>query len=554
MECALDRAREVLRRQFGYADFRPAQVPVIESVLSGRDTLAVLPTGGGKSLCYQVPALVKTGLTVVISPLISLMKDQVDRLVGLGVGAAFLNSTLDARQVREHLQRACAGELALLYVAPERLQGGDLQRALAGRVTLFAVDEAHCISEWGHDFRPSFRRIADVAVAMGRPQIIALTATATPAVRADIVRELRLRAPRVIVEGFDRVNLHYAVTRCRNDAEKDQMLVSALRRNEQPAIVYASTRNTVQRLAKQLTRWGIAALPYHAGLDDDHRRDVQDRFMSGVVDAIVATNAFGMGIDKPNVRLVVHYTMPGTLESYYQEAGRGGRDGKPARCILLHAYKDRFTHEWFIKSTYPERHDVERVYAKVARAGPIRTADVARHDGAAVRLLLQHGALAESRGGTVAHIRVLSTAQRVLRELSSAQHGAPLEMMRALWRSRVHESFLGAQVDLATLRCLSTPRAAREALEWLRDRQFVDFAMLGEGVRLAQPGVPLTRFGMDWDALSRRKAADLAKLEAMQQYAYTSNCRRAFVLRYFGEQGTAARCTGCDNCLRQGPG
>ena len=406
MLASLDTARAVLTRYFGYPDFRPAQRPVIESVLAGRDTLAVLPTGGGKSLCYQVPALMSGGLTVVISPLISLMKDQVDRLVSRGVDAAFLNSTLAADVVRDVLRRVSANRLKLLYVAPERFEGDDLRRALAGRVTLLAVDEAHCISEWGHDFRPSFRAIADGADQLGRPQIIALTATATPAVRSDIRRQLRLRAPAVIVQGFDRANLHYAVARCRNDSDKDHALLRSLKSHERPAIVYASTRRTVQRLATQLTRWGVHALPYHAGLDDDHRREVQDAFMSGTVDTIVATNAFGMGIDKPNVRLVVHYAIPGTLEAYYQEAGRAGRDGNASQCVLLHAYKDRFTHEWFIKTTYPERDEVERVYAKLSRASVDGiVADVSKDDGAAVRLLLQHRVVEETRGSTMAHVR-----------------------------------------------------------------------------------------------------------------------------------------------------
>ena len=559
MSALLDRARGVLRETFGYPDFRPAQVPVIESVLAGVDTLAVLPTGGGKSLCYQVPALVKQGVTVVISPLISLMKDQVDRLLQRGVAAAFLNSTLDAAAVHDHLRRVTSGTLTLLYVAPERFEGADLRRAVAGRVAMLAVDEAHCISEWGHDFRPSFRRIADVSREIGRPPIVALTATATPAVRADIARELRMRSPRVIVQGFDRANLHYTVTRCRNDAEKDRALLDALRRRQRPAIVYASTRRTVQRLAALLTRSGVTALPYHAGLDDDHRREVQDRFMSGAVDTIVATNAFGMGIDKPDVRLVVHYAMPGTLEAYYQEAGRAGRDGQPARCILLHAFRDRFTHEWFINSTYPARAEVEREYTKLTRCAVDGVAADASGDAsgdasAAVRLLLQHRALLESRGSTIAHVRILATPQRIRRELSSPDHRAALSLLRALWRARVYESFLGAPVDLAALSRGQAVRAARDALAWLRDRQFLDFSMIGDGVRVAVPGAPLERFGIDWDALQRRKAADLAKLEAMQRYAYAPNCRRAFVLRYFGEHGAPARCGGCDNCLGQASG
>jgi len=420
----------VVKRFWGYDALRPLQQEAIDASLAGRDSLVVLPTGGGKSLCYQVPALARDGLTIVISPLISLMKDQVDRLVGRGVAAAFLNSTLDAAIVRDVLRRLSANQLKLLYVAPERFEGDDLRRALAGRVSLIAVDEAHCISEWGHDFRPSFRTIADGAERIGRPQVIALTATATPGVRMDIARELRLRAPQVIVQGFDRANLHYAVTRCRNESDKDHALLAALRSHERPAIVYASTRNTVQRLARQLTRWGVHALPYHAGLDDEHRREVQDEFMSGTVDTIVATNAFGMGIDKPNVRLVVHYAMPGTLEAYYQEAGRAGRDSGAARCILLHAYKDRFTHEWFIKSTYPERAEVERVYDKLSRASRDGlVTGIGRDDGAAVRLLLQRHVLEESRGAARAQRAALRARHSRSAKIANVTAQAPTTSM-----------------------------------------------------------------------------------------------------------------------------
>lgn len=548
---SLDDARCVLRRYFGYPDFRRAQIDVVASVLERRDTLAVLPTGGGKSICYQVPALALPGLTVVISPLISLMKDQVDRLLTRGIAAAFLNSTLTPDEARDHLQRVQSGAMKMLYVAPERFELPDMQRVLAGRVTLIAVDEAHCISEWGHDFRPSFRRIAQVAERIGRPQMIALTATATVQVRADISRQLRLRTPCVIVQGFDRENLHYAVIRCRNDSDKSHALLATLQKHPRPAIVYAATRRTVQRLAKELSCRGVRALPYHAGLDDDHRHEVQDAFMRGGVDTIVATNAFGMGIDKSNVRLVVHHAMPGTLEAYYQEAGRAGRDGHPARCVLLHAYKDRFTHEWFINSTYPERVAVEQAYARLARLGAdvVATLEAPESDSA-IRLLLHEGVLAASRGATTAHVRILATTTRVQRELSSPADADVLRMMRALWRRGVYASFGGARIELGMLGFPA--RRSKALLEALRARQFLDFTLIGEGLRLCRPGASLAEFPIDWEGMARRRAADLAKLDAMQEYVYTSNCRRAFVLRYFGEQRANSRCDGCDNCLGAG--
>src|ERR687885_781198 len=359
----IEAAREVLRTHFGYAEFRPGQERAVEAALGGRDTLVILPTGGGKSLCFQVPALLLPGLTVVVSPLISLMKDQVDALTARGLPAAFINSTLTANEVADRLARAQRGEIKLLYVAPERFDAGSAAERLRRiGVSLLAVDEAHCISEWGHDFRPSYLRIAQVRERLGNPHVIALTATATPEVRRDIARQLAMTDPEVVISGFDRANLHYHVVPTRTDDDKDRALVEALREREGLAIIYASTRRAVERITQVLERARVPAAAYHAGLDDRRRHEVQDAFMSEDVRAIVATNAFGMGIDKPNVRLVVHHAMPGTLEAYYQEAGRAGRDGLPSDCVLLHAFQDRFTHEFFIKGSHPDRPIIERVY------------------------------------------------------------------------------------------------------------------------------------------------------------------------------------------------
>src|ERR687889_202825 len=375
----LDDARAVLRARFGFPDFRPGQERAVRSVLEGRDTLVVLPTGGGKSICYQVPAMVLPGLTVVVSPLISLMKDQVDALTARGIPATFVNSTLTSGEVSERMTRVARRQVKLLYVAPERFDfGSAADRLREVGVSLLAIDEAHCISEWGHDFRPSYLRIAQVRERLGWPQTVALTATATPHVRQDIARQLRLETPETIITGFDRQNLKYHVVPTRTDAEKDTAIAELLREHDEGvAIVYASTRRNVEKIARTLEQAGVAAAAYHAGLDDAHRHEVQDAFMSERVRAIVATNAFGMGIDKPNVRVVVHHAMPGTLEAYYQEAGRAGRDGQPANCYLLHAFPDRFTHEFFIKGAYPERKAVEQVYDRLVRdadgSGLLRT-------------------------------------------------------------------------------------------------------------------------------------------------------------------------------------
>ncbi|MDB4892212.1 MAG: ATP-dependent helicase, RecQ family, partial [Gemmatimonadetes bacterium] len=359
----LDAARAVLRARFGFDDFRPGQERAVSSVLSGRDTLVVLPTGGGKSICYQVPAMLLPGITIVVSPLISLMKDQVDALDARGIPATFVNSTLSSAEVADRMNRVSRGQVKMLYVAPERFDFGSAAERLKDvGVSLLAIDEAHCISEWGHDFRPSYLRVAQVRERLGWPPAVALTATATSHVRQDIVRQLRFENAETIITGFDRKNLDYHVVPTRNDDDKDARIIELLKRYPGVAIVYASTRRNVEKVSLMLERARIKVAAYHAGLDDAHRHDVQNAFMTEKVRAIVATNAFGMGIDKPNVRLVVHHSMPGTLEAYYQEAGRAGRDGKHSDVFLLHAFPDRFTHEFFIKGAYPDRVIVERTY------------------------------------------------------------------------------------------------------------------------------------------------------------------------------------------------
>jgi ATP-dependent DNA helicase RecQ len=536
----MEDARAALKRTFGYDDFRRGQVDVVASVLAGRETLGVLPTGGGKSLCYQVPALILPGMTVVISPLISLMKDQVDRLQRLGVAAAFLNSTLPAVDVASRLDRARRGELRLLYVAPERFEAMDLVRCLAQcRLSLLAVDEAHCISEWGHEFRPSFRRIASVADTLRIPLRMALTATATPAVRRDIVSQLRMRQPNVIVAGFDRGNLSYAVRQCGDDLAKQRLLIATLRSHDAPGIVYAPTRAAVERVSRRIARTGLRTQPYHGGLTDDHRQEVQDRFMAGDVECLVATNAFGMGIDKPNVRLVVHFAMPGTLEAYYQEAGRAGRDGNPARCVLLHAPDDRSTHEFFIARTFPRRRDVERAYeaARRSHAGGA----LASLDPAITRFLQSAGAVVRPAAARRAHVRLLATPARIGHAYDPAS--PERRLLRHLWRRTRGAIREGAPIDL------STPELASVGplLNRLQERQFLHVDMGDDRPRLADPGAPLDHFGIDWAAVDRRSASERAKLRAMEDYVRTRECRRAFVLRYFGESASA-HCDGCDNC------
>jgi ATP-dependent DNA helicase RecQ len=360
--------RTLFKQYFGHSEFRPGQEPLVDALLSGRDALGVMPTGAGKSVCYQLPALLLPGLTLVLSPLISLMKDQVAALSQAGIPAVYINSSLDAEEYREVYRRIRQGDCKLLYIAPERLQAEGFRRLLEELpVSLVAVDEAHCVSQWGQDFRPSYLEIAELVRSLpARPPVGAFTATATEAVRRDIETLLELRDPLRVTTGFDRPNLFFEVVRAR---DKDQWLHRFLaERPEQSGIVYCATRKAVDAVCASLLAQGIPAARYHAGMEDQERRQSQEGFVYDQARVMVATNAFGMGIDKSNVGFVVHYNMPKDLESYYQEAGRAGRDGSPARCVLLYAPGDVRTAKFLItNSQETQEGDPERLRRDLSR-------------------------------------------------------------------------------------------------------------------------------------------------------------------------------------------
>ena len=359
-------AQEILKQYFGYDSFRPGQDELVQAILSGRDTLGIMPTGAGKSICYQVPALALPGLTLVISPLISLMKDQVGALNEAGVPAACINSALSFEEMRDALYFAGRGEYKLLYVAPERLTAPfflDFARRVP--ISMVTVDEAHCISQWGQDFRPSYLKILDFLAALPqRPLVSAFTATATAEVRDDIIRALGLEDPFVITTGFDRPNLYFAVEK--PSSKPSALLAHLLQRRDKSGIVYCSTRKTVEEVCDMLLSRGLPATRYHAGLDPEERLANQDDFLYDRKTIMVATNAFGMGIDKSNVSFVIHYNMPKNMESYYQEAGRAGRDGEAADCILLYNGQDVRTAEFLIEHSH--ENDDDSIDEKTRRA------------------------------------------------------------------------------------------------------------------------------------------------------------------------------------------
>ncbi|TVQ90425.1 MAG: ATP-dependent DNA helicase RecQ [Deltaproteobacteria bacterium] len=550
---------ELLLERFGFPGFRPGQKQIIQHVVSGGDALVVMPTGAGKSLCYQVPALARGGLAIVVSPLIALMKDQVDALTEHGVRATFLNSSLSSEAYAERVEALRRGEVELLYVAPERFSPAFLDFLSALDIRLLAVDEAHCLSQWGHDFRPDYLRLGKVRASLGDPATLALTATATPEVQRDIVSTLRLEQGRVFVRGFDRENLILDVIQVRGRAEKDALLAELV--DPGPALVYAATRKHVERATRALRESGVRAGFYHAGLDSEARTRVQEDFMNGVLPVVVATNAFGMGIDKRDIRAIIHYDLPGTVEAYYQEIGRAGRDGRMSRAVLLFNKGDRRVQQFFIDNSHPPVEWVHALYDWLVDRGenPVfasieEMAEALPHEagrrGAAPCLYeLQ-------REGMIRRIAPSDRPAEIIlapsspAERATGHRGAVLDALAA--RRLEPGDRLSFDFEAWSREIQLSREQLTVALRGLEDRGFLQYRAADRrgGVELLAPERPLN---LDEERLIERRNREYAKLDAMVTYT-GAGCRRRYIIEYFGEVAPFERCGTCDVCRRGGAG
>jgi ATP-dependent DNA helicase RecQ len=566
MEEKKEQAKELLKIHYGYDSFRPGQEKVIDNILNKKSTVVIMPTGGGKSLCYQLPALVMDGVTIVVSPLIALMKDQVDGLTKIGIPATFINSTVSLIETQKRLAEVRNGTYKLLYIAPERFYNTEFMKIITSvEVSLFAIDEAHCISQWGHDFRPSYMRLKEVVKTLNNPTVLALTATATPSVKNDIIKQLELEKPEIVVTGFARPNLHFAVARA-NESTKPAYVLEAIESvNDGVGIIYVGTRAKADQLHEYLLENDIKAAAYHAGMDPGDRKWVQDSFIKDELQVIIATNAFGLGIDKPNIRLVVHYDMPGTVEAYYQEAGRAGRDGKDSYCLLLHNSRDRHLHEFFIKGDNPppgvireiyyillsyEADTVMATYAELSEGLVEKVPDMAI--GTAIKILEKEKLIArstEKKGN--AYFKLLKDEKTVLDSFTKRAK-KQIEVFTKLIGRYSKELKNGYYLNLEEV--AGVLEVKKDAIVRLAKKLDKDSYMeykppfRGTEIRILKR-IEDEELNIDDTELKEKLKFAYDRLDKMENYVYANRCRQKYILGYFGDHN-AHDCGKCDWCLR----
>ncbi len=549
----------VLAERFGLPSFREGQREVIGALLDGRNALAVFPTGGGKSLCYQLPALLLEGVTLVVSPLIALMKDQVDALAKRGIAAARFDSSLSREEGAAVWRGLESGQTKLLYVAPERLANAGFRAKLRRfRVAMLAVDEAHCISEWGHNFRPDYLKLASFGAELGAGRVLALTATATPRVSADIRERFGIAAADHVQLSFRRPNLELRASPVSGD-ERDRELLGRLRGGEAPAVVYVTLQFTAERVATYLAKNGIAAKAYHAGLRAEYRAEVQEAFMAGEVEVVVATIAFGMGIDKADIRSVYHYNLPKSLENYVQEVGRAGRDGRPSRCELLACADDLTVLENFIYGDTPTAAALRSLLDRVLRQG--EEFDLSSYELAGscdIRPLVIATVLTdlELRGVIAATAPFYSTFKvQFLRDLERLLHGYDERRQRFLRKlfaaGKQGRKWLSIDTAEVAMQIGEDVDRVRRALTHLEEAGDIAAqpAGLRQGYRMLEPPSDIGALADEMAAaFAAREAADVGRLRGVVAFAEGDRCRTAAVLRYFGED-LEGGCGHCDVCL-----